>query len=337
MIHHSLQDPFNLIWITDIHLADRPPGRRNELYRSQIFDKLRQVRDLCKQHNAICVVGGDVFHIKAPKSPSNSLSLIREAIEVFGEFPGGRVYGCVGNHDIQNDQMATLPHQPLGILIEAGVYQPLNGDPLVIEVREEPNLGPMFQIQIETWDYTEPADLMLAIRDAGERPDGIDYRIGVIHASGCSGDTRDFFDTSIIGYNSLRKRDFDIMLWGHDHTRTETETCGNITHVNLGSIARAALSADEADRPVSAVLLSFTEAGAKIKELPLKVVPLEQAFRTEDKRVLEVKDTSEMKAFFSELEESVDEIQSSDPITVIDLLCKDDPKLGAHVKEKCNL
>ena len=104
-----------------------------------------------------------------------------------------------------------------------------------------------------------------------------------------------------------------------------------------GSIARAALSADEADRPVSAVLLHFTPDGAKIKEIPLKVAPLEQAFRVEDKRVLDVKDGAEMKAFFSELSESVEEIESTDTITVIEALCKDDPKLCAHIKEKCNL
>jgi DNA repair exonuclease SbcCD nuclease subunit len=325
-----LNDTLNLVWITDIHLADRPPGRRSEAYRQHIFDKLAQVSEICREHNALCLVGGDVFHIKAPKSPSNSLDLIREAIEVFGKFPGGKVYGCIGNHDIQFDRMDTLPQSPLGILIESGVYVPLNGDPLILEM-------PSFNVQMDTWDFAEQEETYRALKLSGPRPDGVDYRIGIVHASGCSGDSKEFFSTSIIGYNQLRKLDYDIMLWGHDHTRTETETCGNITHVNLGSIARAALSEDETDRPVSAVLLRLTPEGARIKEIPLRVVPLDQAFRIEDKRVLDVRDTSEMKAFFSELSESVDEIESSDPITVVEALCKDDPKLCAHVKEKCGL
>ena len=337
MMLRRMDDELNLVWITDIHLSDRAPGRRSDAYRDQIFDKLRQVRKICEDNHAICLVGGDVFHIKAPKSPANSLSLIREAIEVFGEFPGGCVYGCVGNHDIQNDRMDTLPHQPLGILIEAGVYKPLNTESLVVEVRQEALLGPCITLQVDTWDYAEPDQLYPALKESGDRPEGVDYRLGIIHASGCSGDTKQFGETSIIGYNQLRKLDYDIMLWGHDHTRTETERCGNITHINLGSIARAALSADEADRPVSAVLLHFTPDGAKIKEIPLKVAPLEQAFRVEDKRVLDVKDGAEMKAFFSELSESVEEIESTDTITVIEALCKDDPKLCAHIKEKCNL
>lgn len=333
-----IDDEVNIVWMTDIHLSDRAPGRRSDAYREQIFDKLRQIRKICEDNHAICLVGGDVFHIKTPKSPANSLSLIRETIEVFSEFPGGCVYGCVGNHDIQFDRMDTLPHQPLGILMEAGVYRSLNEEPLIIETREEPMLDPSFTIQVDTWDYAEPGDTYEALKRSGARPEGIDYRLGIVHASGCSGDTKIFGDqVSLIGYNQLRKLDYDILLWGHDHTRTETERCGNVTHVNLGSIARAALSQDEADRPVSAVLLRFTPEGAKIKEIPLNVVPLEQAFRTEDKRVIDVKDSTSMKAFFSELSESVDEIESSDPITVIEALCKNDPTLCAHVKEKCNL
>lgn len=319
----------NLIWITDIHLSDRPPGRRSESYREQIFDKLAQVRDLCHKHNAICLVGGDVFHIKTPKSPANSLSLIRESIEMFGSFPDGCVYGCVGNHDIQFDRMDTVPHQPLGILEEAGVYRIVK-EPMVIDAGD-------FKIQIDAWDFADQDQTYQNLKKSGPCPEGITYRIGMVHASGCSGDTVEFFGTNIIGYNQLKRLDYDFLLWGHDHTRTETETCGNVTHINLGSIARAALSMDEAERPVSAVMLSLKADGARVKELPLKVVPIEQAFRTEDKKVLEVSETSEIKEFFADLSESVDEIESTDPITVIDALCKDDAKLNAHVKELCNL
>ena len=321
----------NLIWITDIHLSDRPPGRRSERYREQIFDKLKQVRDLCVKHNALCLVGGDVFHIKTPKSPANSLSMIREAIEVFGSFPGGCVYGCVGNHDIQFDRMDTLSHQPLGILEEAGVYRVIDKS-LIIEAG-----GSDWKIQVDAWDFMDQEQTYAALKTSGPYPDDTAYRIGLVHASGCTGDTREFFGTNIIGYNQLRNLDYDFLLWGHDHTRTETETCGFVTHINLGSLSRAALSMDEADRPVSAVLLHLGENNAKVKEIPLKVVTLEQAFRIEDKRVLDVKETSEMKEFFSDLSESVDEIESTDPITVIDALCKEDTKLNAHIKELCNL
>jgi hypothetical protein len=229
--------------------------------------------------------------------------------------------------------MDTLHNQPLGILAEAGVYVPLNRDPLRIEVDDTDP----WNVLIETWDFASQEETYKALKQSGPRPDDVEYRLGIVHASGCSGDSKEFFTETIIGYNQLKKLDFDILLWGHDHTRTETEQCGNVTHVNLGSLARAALSTDEIERPVSAVLITLKQTGAKIKEIPLKVLPLEQAFRTEDKKVADVHQTAEMKEFFSDLSESVNEIESTNPIEVIDALCKDDPKLGSHVKEACSL
>lgn len=327
-------DEVNLVWITDIHLSDRPPGRRSEGYKAQIFDKLRQVAKISRDNKAICLVGGDVFHIKNPFSKANTHALIRESVEVFGTFHGGRVYGCVGNHDIQFDRMDTLPSQPLGVLMEAGVYRALNDDSLIIEANGEEGT---WRTTIETWDFQNQEETLAALKASGKRSDEVEYRLGIVHASGCSGDTRDFFGSPIIGYNQLKKLDFDILLWGHDHSRTDTEQCGNVTHINLGSIARAALSMDEVERPVSAVLIKLGPTGAKIKEIPLKVVPLEQAFRTGDKKILQTTGTADMKEFFADLSESVEEIESTDPITVIDALCKDDRKLCAHVKEVCNL
>lgn len=329
-----LNDEVNLVWITDIHLSALGPGRRSDEYRVQIFDKLRQVAKISRDNKAVCLVGGDVFHIKNPHAKANTHALIREAVEVFGSFHGGCVYGCVGNHDIQFDRMDTLLSQPLGVLMEAGVYRALNGDPLIIEVNEEEKA---WKILVETWDFQDQEETYLALKNSGKRPDDVEYRLGIVHASGCTGDTRDFFDSPIIGYNQLKELDFDILLWGHDHTRTETEQCGNVTHINLGSLARAALSMDEADRPVSAVLIRLRPEGAKIKEIPLKILPLEQAFRTEDKKILQMAGSADMKEFFADLSESVEEIESTDPITVIDALCKDDQKLCSHVKEACNL
>jgi hypothetical protein len=76
-----------------------------------------------------------------------------------------------------------------------------------------------------------------------------------------------------------------FLLWGHDHSRKETETVGNITHVNLGSMARAAFSYDEKDRPVVATILSFAQDGIRYKEKDIPVKPLEVVFVHADKGV----------------------------------------------------
>jgi DNA repair exonuclease SbcCD nuclease subunit len=323
-------DAVDLFWFTDVHLSDRPPGRRSDQYRAQIFAKLRYIAGLTREQNGIGLCGGDVFHIKNPRSPANSFSLLREAIEVFGSFNEGAVWGCVGNHDIQYDRMDTLSHQPLGSLCEAGVYRLINDNELIIRAEG-------FNTQILTWDYCEPELLMERMSKTKPRGEDVTYRIGLVHASGAPGPTKDFFNTKIIGYDDLIGLDFDLLLWGHDHSRIPTCTVGGIKHINLGSVSRASLSTDEVDREVVAVQIHLEAGRAKVKEHVLEVSPIKQVFRVADKRSDVVRDSKEVQQFFADMEESVEDISSSDPLEIIEVLCKDDRELCSLVKELCEL
>ena len=317
-------------WMTDIHLSAVAPGRRSDAYRSQIFKKLNFISELTHKVNGVCLCGGDIFHIKGSQSKANSLNMINEAIRTFGSFPSGKIYSTVGNHDIQFDCMDTIASQPIGILMEADVCHCLNREPLIFT-----NEDGSVNVSVETFDYTSGVETQAALLGAGERLDGIDYRIGIVHASGVSGDSKEFFNDWLIGYNQLKNIDFDILLWGHDHSRTETETVGNVTHINLGSIARAALSMDEIERKVVATVITLGAEKARIKEVEVPVLPIEQVFRVEDKKVETVKDNAEVKKFFNDMQDSVDDISSDDPIVVIEALCLEEPKLAELVKELC--
>jgi DNA repair exonuclease SbcCD nuclease subunit len=318
-----------LTWITDIHLSAIPPGKRGEGYRAQIFSKLKFAKTLTHNVNGICLCGGDIFHIKGSHSKANSLNMINEAIRMFGDFPTGKVYSATGNHDIQFDRMDTIPSQPLGVLVEAGVCHLLNYEPVIFT-----NETGTVKVSVETFDYASGVETLQAILNASPRPD-VDYRVGIVHASGVPGESRDRFGEWLIGYNQLKDIDFDLLLWGHDHSRTETATVGNVTHINLGSLARAALSSDEVERKIVVPVLTFTPEKARIKEVEVPCLPIEQVFRVDDKTVIQVKDNTEVKKFFSDMNESVDEIVSDDPVVIIDSLCKDDPKLGELIKELC--
>jgi len=317
-------------WITDIHLSAVAPGKRSDSYRSQIFSKLNFVRGLTEKIGGVCLCGGDVFHIKGSHSKANSLNMINEAIRVFGSFPTGKVYSAVGNHDIQFDRMDSIPSQPFGVLAEAGVLHTLNGNPVIFT-----NMDHTVTVSVETFDYAGGLDTLAALKGSGVRQGGIDYRLGIVHASGVSGESHEKFGEWMIGYNQLKDLDFDILLWGHDHTRTETETCGNVTHINLGSLSRAALSQDEVERKIVAPVITFTASGARVKEVEVPCLPIAQVFRVEDKAVIKTGDNKEVTAFFSAMNESVDGIVSDSPIEVIEVLCKDDPALLALVKDLC--
>lgn len=273
-----------------------------------------------------------MFHEKRPKHPANSFSLIVGLLHAFRKFPTGCLYGSVGNHDLSNDRMDSLPSQPLGLLIAAGVYRDLNREPVLFS-----NSDGTVMVQVQTFPYSDGEQTLRNLREAGPRHPEAKYRVGVVHSYGEPGNGGTLYGEPKIGYNQVADLDFDFLLWGHDHSRKETETVGNITHVNLGSMARAAFSYDEKDRPVVAAIISFAADGVRYKEKPIPVKPLEVAFIHADKGVEKVNKSVNVLDFFSQMEEAVDGIETSEPREVVKELAGDDPVLLKLVWELCNL
>ena len=331
-----LDDPknrVNLVWTTDWHFSDVPPGRRRDDYRRALLEKLSFVRTVTEKLHGAALCGGDVFHHKKPSHLGNSLRLIIELITALRHFPQERVFGSVGNHDISFDRMDSLPRQPLGLLIEVGAYHNLNREPVIFTNQDE-----SVKVSVETFPYAEGEETIQNILSAGPRMPGIQHRVGIVHAYGHPGNAADMFGTRTIGYNELEGSDFDVLLWGHDHSRHGVDEVGKTTHINLGSMARAAFQYDELDRPVVAAIMSFQPDGSwQYGEKPIPVKPLEQVFAAADKGMEIVAKSEEITNFFAEMDEAVSGIEVNDPREVIKELCKDDPKLESLILELCDL
>lgn len=325
-------DAVNLVWTTDWHLSDKPPGRRQDDYRRAILDKIEFVRELTESVQGVALCGADVFHIKNPKSTANSFSLLVETLHALRRFPSQGVWGTVGNHDLSYDNMGTLPSQPLGLLIAAGAYRNLIEAPTIFENRDG-----SVRVLVEAFPYADGEKTLERLLATGSRPAGVTHRLALVHAYGEPGNGGSMFGERKIGYNEVKDLDFDYFLWGHDHSRHETKTVGNITHVNLGSLARAAFASDEVERPVVAVTLSFSATGIAYKEVPIPVKPLEIAFTVADKGVETVSRSDEITEFFSEMDASLGGIESSDPREVLTQLCPDDKPLLDLVISLCEL
>jgi hypothetical protein len=228
--------------------------------------------------------------------------------------------------------MASLPHQPLGILIAARAYYNLNESPVVFTNEDE-----TVKVQVETFPYTNEERTFQMIMERGKtRPAGIDYRVGIVHAFGQPGNRGNLYDSAIIGYNEVKNTEYDFLLWGHDHSRKPTVTVGNVTHVHLGSMARAAFDIDEVDRPVSIGVLAFSKEGMKFQEKQIPVKPLELVFSTSDKGMDKVTKSDAVQDFFASMDEQVDGIESADPWAVLRALCPEDPGLVDFVgKDLC--
>lgn len=336
MLKVRLSDPknrVNLVFSTDWHLTAISPSKRKDDYCAAILAKVEYIRDLVERLHGASLCGGDVFHYKQARHAGNSFRLIIDLINVLRRFPQGRVFGSVGNHDLSYDRMDSLNHQPLGLLIELGVYHNLNREG-VLFVNDDESV----KVSVETFPYLADGKALGAILGAGPRLPGVNHRIGIVHAYGHPGAAGSLFGEPTIGYDQLKDVDFDFLLWGHDHSRKETEQVGNVTHINLGSLARAALAYDEVERPVVATILSFQPGGnVGYKEHHIPVKPLEIAFQLADKGMGRVGKSDDIKEFFHGMDEAVAGLDATDTKEVVRQLCGDDHKLLNLIFELCDL
>lgn len=332
MIQVPHDEKVNFCWFTDIHLSAIAPGRRKDNYRAALMKKLTFCKDLTWAIKGVALVGGDVFHVKNRKSEANPLSLINESIDMFGSFPTGSVYGAVGNHDMLADSLTTLKDQPLGVLIESGVYYDLSVNPELF-VSQDGNV----RVLVQAYDYTEDHDALVQALVHPEPSEHVGaYRVAIVHAGGNPGPSRNQFGYHTIGYDELKGNPYDLILWGHDHTRIETEVVGKTTHINLGSIARAALVQDEVERPVVAVVCSFSKQGLKILEKEVPTTPLKAAFEIADRKHRKLESSDDVTSFFDEVDSALAEVDSEDPREIMKAIC-DDAAVIKLLEEVCEL
>jgi hypothetical protein len=212
------------------------------------------------------------------------------------------------------------------------VYINLAAEPVLFT-----NSNGKVRVAVDGYDYGSETTTLQRLLNAPPRPDGC-YRIALVHAMGWP-KGGNFFGHPTIGYNELANIDYDIVLWGHDHRYTPMETVGAVTHIHPGSLARAALEEDQGNRQPIATVLSFTERGVRRpKEVPIPCQPLKVAFAAADKGVANVTKLGSVTDFFSEMDEAVEGIQTSDPLEVLTKLCpKDEPHLLSRAKDLCEL
>lgn len=99
--------------IGDPHIADRAPSSR-VTYRDDILAKLEWCVHKANELEVDALISlGDTIHIKRPDRTSHAL--IQEASDILGESKAP-VLLEVGNHDLTNNRLDSLPSQPLGTL-----------------------------------------------------------------------------------------------------------------------------------------------------------------------------------------------------------------------------
>ena len=346
----------NLVCFTDVHLAAKPIGRRRGSYMMEILSKLRWTAALATKIQGVGICGGDLFHIKNHRSDSNTHELLTATAGVFQQFPKGKVFGVVGNHDVTGDNLDTVPLQPIGALIQAGVYQSLgygvdrgvaeNGEPWntfsngVRSVIFEAGNG--LRVRVDGFDYVDGPELLTDIKLVANTVDPNDgtwnYRVAVVHGFNQPGKSGLMFDKDFaLGWDDLDDLGYDAFFWGHDHIRKGIhQSSKGVYHVQVGSLARAAFSKDETDRPVTVAVISCSKDGLLVAEREIPVRPLELAFHTADLVVEKVDRRSDVVTFLADLDKHASAVDTDNPMEAL-LVLTQEPAIITTITEVCEL
>lgn len=249
----------HLVWFTDPHAASSNPLSRRDDYQAAILDKLRQVKAVADKFDCPLVCGGDVFHHKAPSKTSHLL--VNELMKLWRDRPP---IGVVGNHDLSWDSLDHLDRQPLGVLIKAGAYRPLDFPDTV-------QRGPFSLRGIAYRTKIDPQWL----RWPQATDDGRTLKVLILHAA-ASPTGLDFPGSeTCYAYPALAEHsDADVILLGHWHRDQGIQSIpspekltGKTHFVNVGALCRTTIA--DAGRKPQAVLIRFDPAARDLKLVPV--------------------------------------------------------------------
>jgi len=283
----------SFIFRTDVHVSDKSPVSWKGDYNAEIFESLRQIGDLAREHQVTAVLdGGDYFHVKTPSR--NSHGLIIATGLVHKEYPCP-VYSIEGNHDLTGNNLATVDTQPLGVLYVSGIFKHLQE-----EVFESDGL----RVRVVGVPYSLSRDLdqIQAIR---KKP-GDDFLIAIVHALASENPpahVEEFFGEAVFRYQHLvYDQGPDLFAFGHWHRDQGVVQIEDRFFVNQGAVSRGSLTKENTERIPKVSLIQITkEDGISVRVLPLKVAPAEEVYDFERKERQE-KESSIIEQFVSQLE-----------------------------------
>lgn len=225
------------LFLTDSHLSNRRPSSRIDDYPQTVLNKFRDVVDLARQHDVEAVIhGGDVFH-----SPAVDRDLAGAFAEIVRDLPCP-MYIVPGNHDLFGQNVSTLPHTMLGLLIRSGVLRLLDREQ-IIESDD---------CVIEGQPYYPRIDRDHKDADYGFRTQTSKTKILVAH--GLILPSPMLPDVPVTLPDEI-PAGADLILVGHYHPGFKTfSTPSGVEVVNPGSLTRTDASTNEIQRDVKALL-----------------------------------------------------------------------------------
>lgn len=271
-----------IITVGDPHLSDKAPINVVDSYTDDILDQLIWIADESARLDVSAVVLlGDVFHHKSPSR--NSHALVQKMIDVVHYYQRKNVplWCVVGNHDLTNDRLESLPSQPLGVLFKAGL-QRLEG--------WHPEL-PVFGIgwrQDWTTNEDAPHEAFTLWRSALGLEEGAEAML--------EGPALALTHIPVYPPREAAEKLFELVPcggekgisaamggqgyfnFGHIHSNHGTWEVDGVTYANYGALSRGSLVEYNVERPIQ-VALWTPEGGFTAIDVPHR--PANEHFRIE--------------------------------------------------------
>lgn len=225
-----------LMFVGDVHIADKAPGGRVDDYRAAIICKLQTIGKMCAEQNIDRVIFlGDIFHDKrASRARPN---LIQELQATFNQYPC-QIDVVPGNHDMGPAGLSSvMKDQPLGVLVRGSQVHLLTG---IDESQDYWLIGrPYDSHKDDNPGYYSMTVEELDTIQAGERKP----RILAAHGSLLEpGGIRPFPHVPVEQVPNVL--DYDLVAAGHIHENLGMHEFGNAENkcifANVGSISRVA-------------------------------------------------------------------------------------------------
>jgi DNA repair exonuclease SbcCD nuclease subunit len=285
-----------LLTSSDEHLADLAPGFRKDDYRSSILQKIEWQGEMARRFKADAVLrAGDFFHVKAANKTTMRTTAM--AARIHRKYPCP-TYALAGNHDMSNNDPDSVPGQPLGVLLESGVFTPLSDDSFT---------SGSLKLRVIGVPYTTDIDVD-GIHDLVRKKDET-YTVALIHALASMAPEeriQSFFNERIFDYRDLVFDGCpDVYVFGHYHKDQGVVDHLGVKFVNLGAISRGALTFENLDRKPKVGLIKADSSGITVEE---HVVPHEDAsqiFDLDKKKRLDQERRS-LNDFISQLRSNAD-------------------------------
>jgi len=283
-----------LLTSSDEHLADLAPGFRKDDYRSAILSKMEWQGEMARrfQSNAI-LRGGDFFHVKAANK--TTMRTMAMAARIHRKYPCP-VFALAGNHDMSNNDPITVPQQPLGVMLESGVFNLL---------KEQTFESGSMKVRVIGVEYTTDLDVD-GLHDLVRKKDET-YTIAFVHAlAAMSPEERiqKFFNERIFDYRDLVFDGCpDVYVFGHYHKDQGIIDHLGIKFVNLGAISRGALTFENLERKPKISLIKCNSQGISVEEHIVPHADASQVFDLDLKKRMDNERRS-LNEFISQLREN---------------------------------